>query len=44
LRKHVAYDEPGPELSELNLEDLLADLEAFIEEVEALIESRGDKS
>jgi uncharacterized protein (UPF0332 family) len=42
LRKDVAYDEPGPELSELNLEDLIADLETFIGEVEGLIESHGE--
>ena len=44
LRKDVAYEEPGPELSELNLEDLIADLERFIDEVEDLIESHGEDS
>jgi uncharacterized protein (UPF0332 family) len=44
LRKDVAYDEPGPELSELNLEDLITDLDRFISEVEGLLESRGENS
>lgn len=33
LRKDVAYDEPGPELSQLDLEDVAIDLERFIDEV-----------
>jgi HEPN domain-containing protein len=44
MRKDVAYDEPGPELRELSLEKLIADLEAFIDEVEGLIESHGENS
>jgi uncharacterized protein (UPF0332 family) len=44
LRKDVAYDEPGPELSDLNLEGLIADLEAFIDEVEGVIELHGESS
>ena len=37
LRKDVAYDQPGPELHELNLADLAAELETFIDEVELLV-------
>ena len=37
LRKNVSYGEPGPELSEANLEDLLADLEHYLEDVEKLL-------
>jgi uncharacterized protein (UPF0332 family) len=44
LRKDVAYDEPGPEISELNLEDLIGELETFISEVEGLVESHGENT
>lgn len=39
LRKDVAYDEPGPELEEVDLEDLAIELEQFIDEVEEVISS-----
>ncbi len=39
LRKEVAYDGPGYELLELDLEDLSRQLEEFIGEIEARIES-----
>ncbi len=39
LRKDVAYGEPGPELEEVDLEDLASDLEQFIDEVEGVISS-----
>ncbi len=39
LRKDVAYDEPGPELLEVNLEDLAGELEEFIGEIESGIGS-----
>ncbi len=39
LRKDVAYNVPGPELQELNLEDLSHELEMFIDEIESGIES-----
>lgn len=39
LRKDVAYGEPGPELRELDLEDLAIELEEFIEEVERVVEA-----
>ena len=34
LRKDVAYDEPGQELEDRNLEALASDLEEFIDEIE----------
>jgi hypothetical protein len=37
LRKDVSYDEPGPELGETNLEDLVSDLETFLDDVAELI-------
>lgn len=37
LRKDVSYGEPGEKLSEINLEDLVSQLEHFIEEVDELI-------
>lgn len=39
LRKDVAYDEPGPELARLDLEDVASDLENFVEEVDSKIEA-----
>ncbi len=42
LRKDVAYDEPGPELSQLNLEQLVNELETFINEVDDIIESESE--
>ena len=39
LRKDVAYDEPGSDLSARNLEDLAYELEEFIEEVDSRIGS-----
>lgn len=41
LRKDVAYGEPGPELEEIDLEDLAIELEKFVDEVEALFEGEG---
>lgn len=38
LRKDVAYGEPGPDLEEVDLEDLATELEGFVDEVAALIE------
>ena len=38
LRMDVAYDEPGPELQETDLEALAGDLEAFIEEIALLVD------
>jgi hypothetical protein len=40
LRKDVAYDEPGPELAQLDLEGVATELERFIDEVTALVEAR----
>ena len=39
LRKDVAYDEPGPELQSINLEDLALELHDFIEETAWRIDS-----
>ena len=39
LRKDVAYDEPGPELQERDLEDLARELHDFIEETASRIDS-----
>lgn len=38
LRKDVAYGEPGPDLEEVDVEDLAAELETFIEEVAAYLD------
>ena len=40
LRKDVAYDEPGPELAQLELEDVATELEQFVDEVTTLVEAR----
>ena len=37
LRKDVAYDDPGSNLRERDLEDLASELEEFIEEVDSRI-------
>ena len=39
LRKDVAYDDPGPDLQEKDLEDLAIELEQFIDEIESRIGS-----
>ena len=38
LRKDIAYGESGPDLEEVDLEDLATELEGFVDEVGALIE------
>jgi uncharacterized protein (UPF0332 family) len=38
IRKDVQYGEPGFDMKQVSLEDLVADLERFIEEVKALLE------
>lgn len=43
LRKDVAYGEPGPELEQLDLEDLAIDLEEFIEEVDRVANTAKKK-
>lgn len=40
LRKDVQYDEPGPELMKVDLEDLVRDLEEYCDEVEEFIKSK----
>ena len=37
LRKDVSYGDPGEELSEVNLEDLVSDLDLFLGEVDELM-------
>lgn len=44
LRKDVAYDEPGPELRALNLEELVSELETFIDEVEDIIKLESENA
>jgi hypothetical protein len=41
LRKDVSYGDPGDELSIVNLEDVVAELEEFIDEVDDLLSSLG---
>jgi len=43
LRKDVSYGEPGEDLSQVNLEDLVGDLENFIDEVQDLLSSVEDE-
>ncbi|MCY4376109.1 MAG: hypothetical protein OXC31_20330 [Spirochaetaceae bacterium] len=38
LRMDVAYDEPGPELQETDLDALEVDLEGFIDEIASLMD------
>jgi len=35
----VAYGEPGPELEQMDLEDLAIELEQFLDEVERIIDA-----
>lgn len=37
VRKDISYGEPGEELANVDLEDLVSELEAFINEVEELL-------
>jgi uncharacterized protein (UPF0332 family) len=39
LRKDVSYGEPGEELTEVDLEELVTDLERFLDEVSELVTS-----
>jgi len=39
LRKDVSYGEPGEEISDIDLEDLVSELEQFLDEVRELISS-----
>jgi hypothetical protein len=41
LRKDVSYGDPGDELGEVDLEDVVAELDAFIDEVDDLLSSLG---
>ena len=43
LRKDVSYDEPGPELEAVDLEGLAAELEAFVDEVEGILDGLEEK-
>lgn len=37
LRKDVSYGDPGPELSEIDLEDVVSQLELFLDEVAEIV-------
>jgi hypothetical protein len=37
LRKDVSYGEPGDELADANLEDIVSELKLFFDEVEAMV-------
>lgn len=39
LRKDVSYGDPGEELSEVDLEDLVSELESFLDEIDELVTS-----
>lgn len=43
LRKDVQYGQPGTELANADLEDILGEIEGFIDEVESLVE-KAEKS
>ena len=43
LRKDVQYGDPGLELLQVDLEDLVIELETFVEEVAALLVSADDR-
>lgn len=43
LRKDVSYGEPGAELSNVNLEDLISEIEQFTDEVDELLSSLEDE-
>ena len=38
VRKDISYEEPGPELTDIDLEDLVGELEEYLGEVDALID------
>lgn len=42
LRKDVSYDEPGPELEAVDLEDLVSELETFLDQVSQVIQDVED--
>lgn len=42
LRKDVSYGDPGEQLMEVDLEDLVRDLELFLNEVDELIAGEED--
>ena len=41
LRMDVAYDEPGPELRDTDLEGLAGDLEEFMDEIDDAIDAHA---
>jgi len=43
LRKDVSYGDPGEELSEVDLEDLVSDLETYLEEVSLVVEASEEE-
>ena len=38
VRKDISYDEPGPELAEIDLEDRVSELEDYLSQVQSLID------
>ena len=38
VRKDISYDEPGPELADIDLEELVSELEEYLSGVDALID------
>jgi hypothetical protein len=44
LRKDVSYGEPGDELADADLEDIVGDLEKFINEVETVVEGLEEQA
>ena len=38
VRKDISYEEPGPELADMDLEELVGELEEYLGEVDALID------
>lgn len=42
LRKDVSYGDPGEELSDVDLEDLVSELESFLDEIDELVTSREE--
>ncbi len=43
LRKDVSYGEPGYELQQVDLEDLVSELERFLDEVEGVVKAAEDE-
>jgi hypothetical protein len=44
LRKDVSYGEPGYDLKDADLEDIVSDLEKFVDEVETIVTAAEEKA